>query len=628
MAEASRRSLLIYIKPHTGRSCMIISSRPTIEAAERENRQGRVTGASDRGRHRNRFSEAEMDRSSSANGSSEYFESLMRAGQQAVKQFDDALASAAGVEVKPTKYEEASPFTVVADLQRQYWSQVMGFWKGIFFNPTQPSARDRRFQDEAWHYSPYHDLIKQSYLLASKQLTEIVDQAQVDDKSKLQLRFYARQFIDAMSPANFPATNPEVIRTAIRTRSASLIAGMQNLIDDLHKGRITRVDESAFEVGRNLAVTPGSVVFENELIQLIQYTPQTAEVEKTPLVIVPPCINKYYLLDLGAGNSFVEYAVERGFQVFLISWRSAVPDIQGLTWDDYLQLGPLKAIDVVRDIAHVDKVHALGFCVGGTILSCAAGVLAARGEDKLATITLLTTMIDFEDTGEIGLLIDQNSIALREATIGSGGILPGKELAFTFGTLRANDLIWRYVVNSYLKGESRDAFDLLYWDSDSVSLPGPMYCWYTRNTYLDNKIKDAGATTQCGERIDLSKVKVPIFILASREDHIVPWQSAFRSKDIMGKEPRFVLAASGHVAGVINPPARKKRSYWVNDDLNCEAKNWLDKAEERSGSWWPDWDLWIKHHSSGTVPAPSQPGNDVFHVMEPAPGRYVKQKSN
>jgi polyhydroxyalkanoate synthase len=572
-----------------------------------------------------------MDRSSSATGMPDYFQSLMKAGEQATKQFDDALVSAMGVEAKPAAGEDKSPFAMVADLQKLYWSEVMGFWKGILPHSSaagaQPSSRDRRFKDEAWHHSPYYALIKQSYLLASKQMAEIVDQAQVDEKSKLQLRFYARQFIDAMSPSNFPATNPEVIRTAIRTRSASLTTGMQNLIEDLQKGRITRVDESAFEVGRNLAVTPGSVVFENELIQLIQYTPQTAEVEKTPLLIVPPCINKYYLLDLGAGNSFVEYAVERGFQVFLISWRSAVPDIQYLTWDDYLRLGPLKAIDVVRDIADIDQIHALGFCVGGTILSCAAGVLAARGEDKLATITLLTTMIDFEDTGEIGLLIDQNSIALREATIGSGGILPGKELAFTFGTLRANDLIWRYVVDSYMKGEGRDSFDLLYWDSDSVSLPGPMYCWYTRNTYVENKIRKAGATTQCGEPIDLSKVKVPIYILASREDHIVPWQSAYRSKDIMGREARFVLAASGHVAGVINPPARNKRSYWLNDDLNGEAKNWLDKAKEQPGSWWPDWDLWMKHHSSGTVLA-SHPGNDVFHVIEPAPGRYVREKSN
>jgi polyhydroxyalkanoate synthase subunit PhaC len=572
-----------------------------------------------------------MNSSSSPNGPSAYLESLMRAGEQSMKQFDDALVSAMGIEGKPST-REPWPFAVTANLQRQFWSPVMDFWKGFLGDASSDGSRrsalERRFQDEAWQHSPYYELVKKSYLATSKQLAEFVDEAQVDEKSKLQLRFYARQFIDAMSPSNFPATNPEVIRTAIQTRSGSLVAGMQNLIEDLQKGRITRVDESAFEVGRNLAVTPGSVVFENELIQLIQYTPQTADVEKTPLLVVPPCINKYYLLDLGAGNSFVEYAVAQGHQVFLISWRSAVPEIQNLTWDDYLNLGVLKSIEVVRDIAKVDQIHALGFCVGGTILSCAAGVLAARGENKLATITLLTTMVDFADTGEIGLLIDQNSVALREATIGSGGILPGKELAFTFGTLRANDLIWRYVVESYLKGATPDAFDLLYWDSDSVSLPGPMYCWYTRNAYVENKIREPGATTQCGERIDLSKVKAPMFILASREDHIVPWRSAFRSKDIMGKDARFVLAASGHVAGVINPPARKKRNYWVNDDLSSDADNWLDRAEEKPGSWWPDWDGWMKGHSSGSVQAPKELGNDTFGVIEPAPGRYVRQKSN
>ncbi len=577
-----------------------------------------------------------MGTPSSPSGPSDYLESLMRAGQHATKQFDDAVAAAMGVVDTPAKSEAKSPLAIAVSMQRMYWSPVLDFWRGFLTgkptadaaSPAKAPRGDRRFKDEAWSQSPFYDLLKQSYLLNSKQLTDFVDQADVDDRSKLQLRFYARQFIDAMSPSNFPATNPEIIRTAIQTRSTSLAAGMQNLIEDLQKGRITRVDETAFEIGRNLAVTPGTVVFENELIQLIQYTPQTAEVEKTPLLIVPPCINKYYLLDLGAGNSFVEYAVAQGHHVFLISWRSAVAETQYLTWDDYLNLGPLKAIDVVRDIAGVDKVHSLGFCVGGTILSCAAGVLAARGEDRLATMTLLTTMIDFTDTGEIGLLIDQASTAMREATIGSGGILPGKELAFTFGTLRASDLIWRYVVDSYMKGATPDAFDLLFWDSDSVSLPGPMYCWYTRNTYVENKIKNPGATTQCGLPIDLSKARMPLYLLASREDHIVPWQSAFRSKGLIGSDPRFVLAASGHVAGVINPPAKKKRSYWTHDDLNGEAAEWLDKAEEKPGSWWPDWEAWMKRHSSGTVAAPTQPGSAGYPVIEQAPGRYVKQKSN
>ena len=567
-----------------------------------------------------------------------YLENLMRAGQDAMKQFDEALASAAGVGSKesPPAGHLLFPFGVIADLQREYFKQVWKFWNRGFLNTFARGAEpvlnvakgDKRFKDDAWHNQPYYELLRQSYLLGSKQLHDFVDNAQVDDRTKLQLRFYARQYIDAMSPANFPATNPEVIRKAIETRSASLSDGMKNLIDDLHKGRITRVNETAFEVGRNLAITPGSVVFENELIQLIQYTPQTPDVEKTPLLIVPPCINKYYLLDLGTGNSLVEYAVAQGHQVFLISWRSAVPETDRLSWDDYLELGPLRAIDVVQEITGVERIHSLGFCVGGTILSCAAAVLAAKQQDKLATLTLLTTMLDFSDTGEIGLLIDAQSVALREATIGKGGILPGKELAFTFGTLRANDLIWRYVVDSYLKGATPDEFDLLYWDSDSVSLPGPMYCWYTRNTYLENNIKDPGKTTQCGVPVDLSKITVPVYLLASREDHIVPWKSAFRSKDLIGGEARFVLAASGHVAGVINPPARNKRSHWLNDDLQSDPQGWYDAAKEQPGSWWPDWDAWMKRHSSGSVPAPTQPGNEQYPLIEPAPGRYVKQKSN
>lgn len=579
-----------------------------------------------------------MSNSTSPNDPSSYLESLMQAGQQSMQRFNDSLSAAMGVSSKSSAPlgQMFSPFGFVMDMQRESMNQFFRFWnataiRALTFgakSEIQPPRGDKRFKDDAWQEQPYYDLLKQSYLLTSQQLNEFVERAQVDNRTKLQLRFYARQFIDAMSPANFPATNPEVIRKAVETRSSSLATGMTNLIEDLRKGRITRVDESAFEVGGNLANTPGSVIFENELIQLIEYTPQTPNVERTPLLIVPPCINKYYLLDLGKGNSFVEYAVAQGHHVFLISWRSAVAEIDQLTWDDYLTKGPLTAIDVVRDITKVEQIHTLGFCVGGTILSCAAAVLAARGDTTIASLTLLTTMLDFVDTGDIGLLIDENAVALKEATIGKRGILPGKELAFTFGTLRANDLIWRYVVDSYLKGAPPEAFDLLYWDSDSVSLPGPMYCWYTRNTYLENKIKDPHKTTQCGVSIDLSSVKVPLYVLASREDHIVPWQSAFRSKDLIGKEPRFVLAASGHVAGVINPPARNKRSHWLNDDLNATASDWLQKAEEKPGSWWPDWDAWMKRHSTGTIAAPAAAGNATHRVIEPAPGRYVKQKSN
>jgi polyhydroxyalkanoate synthase len=401
---------------------------------------------------------------------------------------------------------------------------------------------------------------------------------------------------------------------------------MRNLIADVQKGRITRVDESAFEVGGNLAITPGAVVFENELIQLIQYAPATSEVERTPLLIVPPCINKFYILDLQPGNSLVEYAVAQGQRVFLISWRSANAETAQLTWDDYLEHGIFKALDVIGEITSEPKMHLLGFCVGGTLLGCASAVLAARGDTRVNSLTFLTTMLDFVDTGDIGLIIDEAYVAARETMIGRGGLLPGKELAFTFGTLRANDLIWPYVVNNYLKGEGHDAFDLLFWDSDAVNLPGPMYCWYTRNTYLENNIKEPGKTVQCGTPVDLSKIKAPAYVLASKEDHIVPWRSAYQTTKLLGGEVRFVLGASGHVAGVINPPAKNKRSHWKNEGT-VDAQTWFDSADEHPGSWWPDWDSWLKKHGSGTIRAP-QLGSHKYAPVEPAPGRYVKEKSN
>jgi polyhydroxyalkanoate synthase subunit PhaC len=574
-----------------------------------------------------------------------YLERFMETGQEIVRNFEKALGAEHGWQGAGFGADFGTgfgwlhavpePMARMAALQRQYFDEMGRLWSAALLPGSaaeqavaEPAKGDRRFKGEAWRETPFYDLMKQSYLIGARFLHDFVEEADVDSKTKMQLRFYARQFSDAMSPSNFPATNPEVIQKAIETRCVSLTDGMKNLIEDIQKGRITRVDEAAFEVGGNLATTPGAVVFENELIQLIEYSPKTEMVEKTPLLMVPPCINKFYLLDLGAGNSLVEYAVAQGHRVFLISWRSAVAETEKLTWDDYLALGPIKAVDVVRDITGQDKTHVLGFCVGGTILGCAAGVLAARGEDKLASITLLTTMLNFSDTGEIGILIDEPYVAMREATIGKGGILPGKELSFTFGTLRANDLIWRYVVDNYLKGATPDAFDLLYWDSDCVSLPGPMYCWYTRNTYLDNAIKDPGRTVQCGVPVDLSKIKAPTYLLASREDHIVPWRTAFGTRNLVGGDVRFVLAASGHVAGVINPPARKKRSHWLNDTVGDTADAWLDKAVEHPGSWWDDWDAWLKAKSTGTVAAPKKPGNARYKPIEPAPGRYVKTKSN
>ena len=564
----------------------------------------------------------------------QYLQSLMQAGQEVVQQFERALSGGAVIAPSDLKWPAATPTSItdLFDLQRRYFEQMGQLWSsflpGLFGEERKPVAApakgDNRFRDEAWQKEPYYDAVKQSYLIGAKFLHDFVEQANVDDKTKLQLRFYARQFTDAISPSNFPMTNPEVIRTAIDTRCESLTSGMKNLMDDIQKGRISMTDESAFEVGKNLAITPGEVIFENELIQLIQYKPATEQVEKRPLLLVPPCINKFYVLDLAPANSFVRYAVEQGHSVFLVSWRSADDSIAHLTWDDYIEKGIVQAVEIVTDVAKAEDVHTLGFCVGGTLLGCAAAVMSARGDRRLATITLLTTMLDFSDTGEIGIMVDENYVRTREATIGRGGLLPGKELAFVFSTLRANDLIWSFVVANYLKGATPDAFDLLYWNSDSVNLPGPMYCWYTRHAYLENAIKDPGRTVQCGVPVDLSAIKAPVYLLAAREDHIVPWKTAYLASGLLDGVVKFVLGASGHIAGVVNPASRGKRNYWVNPNLGAEPDTWLADAQEIPGSWWPDWDRWLKEHSTGTKPAPAKLGNRTYKPIEPAPGRYVK----
>ena len=487
------------------------------------------------------------------------------------------------------------------------------------------ASRDKRFAGSAWRDSRYHDYLRQAYLLNSRFLSDLVETADLEAPAKQRLRFYTRQLIDAMSPANFAATNPEALQLALATKGESLHAGIRQLIDDVEQGRVSMTDESAFEVGRNLAVTPGEVVFENALIQLIQYSPATAKVRKRPLLMVPPCINKFYILDLQPENSFVRYAVEQGNTVFMLSWRNITEDsLAALTWDDYIAAGVLKAIEVVRAISRSDEVNALGFCVGGTLLAAALAVLRARGEERVASVTLLATMLDFTYPGDIGVFIDEASVAAREAAIGKGGIFSGKDLAFVFSALRANDLVWSYVVNNYLKGKTPDAFDILYWNADSTNLPGPMYCWYVRNMYLENKLREPGKLTICGMPVDLGAIRLPTYILATREDHIVPWKGAYLSTRHLKGDMRFVLGASGHVAGVINPPAKKRRSYWSSDRLSANAEEWLAGAAETRGSWWPDWDAWLQGFSGGERAAPKKLGNARFKPIEPAPGRYVK----
>jgi polyhydroxyalkanoate synthase len=448
----------------------------------------------------------------------------------------------------------------------------------------------------------------------------------VDERSKSQWDFVLRQVIDATSPKNWLATNPDALKLAMESGGASLVEGTRLFLADVAKGRITMSDDQAFEVGRDLATTPGSVVFENELMQLLQYAPSTSKVRKRPLVVVPPCINKFYILDLQPENSFVAHAVGAGHTVFLVSWRNVGPAQGHLTWDDYVENGVLQALAVARRIRRCDKVDALGFCVGGTLLASALPVAAARGEDVVSSVTLLTTLLDFSDTGELGLMVDEQGVAARETRIGAGGLLHGRELAQVFAALRANDLIWPYVVNGYLKGKAPPAFDLLYWNGDDTNLPGPMYCWYLRQTYLLNRLREPGGTVQCGVPVDLSRVCMPAFVYASRDDHIVPWRSAFASTRLLGGDVRFVLGASGHIAGVINPPAKRKRNFWTAE-LSPDAQSWLDSAASVEGSWWPAWSEWLAPYSGALVAAPRHAGSAEFPVLEPAPGRYVKEKA-
>jgi len=555
------------------------------------------------------------------------FLSLFPAGAEAGRVWQSLLAA-----------HNADPSRLAA-LQTGYLQQHMALWGAMLARESGRAAEpasaagedddrnDKRFAGREWRDGGYHDYLRQVYLLNSRFLSDLVESAGLDAPAKQRLRFYTRQLIDSMSPANFAATNPEALQLALATGGESLHTGIRQLIEDVERGRVSMTDESAFEVGRNLGVTPGEVVYENELIQLIQYRPATAKVRKRPLLMVPPCINKFYILDLQPENSFVRYAVEQGNTVFMLSWRNITEDsLGGLGWDDYIADGVLKAIEVVRAISRSDAINALGFCVGGTLLAAALAVLRARGEQRVASVTLLATMLDFTYPGDIGVFIDEASIAAREAAIGKGGILSGKELAFVFSALRANDLVWSYVVNNYLKGKAPDAFDILYWNADSTNLPGPMYCWYVRNMYLENKLREPGKLTMCGVPVDLGAIRLPTYILATREDHIVPWKTAYLSTRHLNGDTRFVLGASGHVAGVINPPAKNRRSYWSSDDLSADAEDWLAGAAETRGSWWPDWDAWLKESSGGERAAPKKLGNEKFKPIEPAPGRYVKVK--
>jgi polyhydroxyalkanoate synthase len=520
-------------------------------------------------------------------------------------------------------------------ITRDYQARLAALWQAVASTPpgrplpeiVEIPPNDKRFRAAAWRESPFHSFVVQAYLLHAAYLTELAASARLPEEQQRQLRFITRQYVDALAPTNFPATNPEVIARAIDTRGESFVAGLANLVGDVRRGRISMSDDTAFEVGRNLATTPGDVVFRNELIELIQYAPSTPSVYARPLVIVPPCINKYYILDLSPSNSFVRHAVAQGHRTFIISWRNIPAALGHLTWDDYLQRGVLQAIDVARAICNSKTVNTLGFCVGGTLLACALAVLAARRESTVESATFLTTMLDFDDPGDIGVYVTRQYLAAREPALLAGQRMNGAELATAFATLRPNDLVWNYVVGNYLKGQTPPAFDLLHWNADSANLPGPMYAYYLREFYLENRLRDSGALRMLGEEIDVSSIQVPAHVVATRDDHIVPWRTAYRTVALLGGETTFTLGASGHIAGIVNPVAGAKRDHWTNARPSADPDDWLQRAELVPGSWWTAWSAWIAPRSGARRRVGrARTGSARFPPLDPAPGTYVTEK--
>ncbi len=530
------------------------------------------------------------------------------------------------------------PLPALNTLQADYLKQATELWNQTLQRDGKPAApADRRFAAQDWAANPASAYLAQMYLLNARTLMQMAEAVEGDAKTRQRVRFAVQQWVDAASPSNYLALNPEAQRKALETKGESIGQGLKHLWNDIQQGHLSQTDETVFEVGRNVATTEGAVVFENELFQLIEYKPLTAKVYERPMLFVPPCINKYYIMDLQPDNSLIRYTVEQGHRVFVVSWRNPDDSLADRSWDQYIEDAAIRAIREVQAISGSKQIDTLGFCVGGTILATALAVLAARGEQPAASVTLLTTLLDFSNTGILDIFVDETMVQVREMTLGpaspgGGSLLKGQELASTFSFLRPNDLVWNYVVGNYLKGETPPPFDLLYWNSDSTNLPGPMYCWYLRNTYHENKLMVPGALTVCGEKLDLGRIKAPVYVYASREDHIVPWDAAYKNTQVLtgakGKA-RFVMGASGHIAGVINPPAKGKRSHWIGNTnvLPADAQDWFAKAKEHPGSWWTDWANWLEPHAGKQIAAPKSYGDRNHKPIEPAPGRYVKQKA-
>ena len=495
---------------------------------------------------------------------------------------------------------------------------------------TQPARGDKRFRAPEWQQFFIFDLIKQAYLLSSSWLIDQIDATEeVDEHKRKQARFFAREFANALSPSNFLLTNPEVLRTTLARNGENLVLGMQHLLEDVEKGDgklvISQTDESAFEVGVNIAATPGKVVYQNDLVQLIQYEPTTEEVYERPLVIFPPWINKYYILDLTQEKSFVKWATDQGYTVFVVSWVNPDEKLAAKTFEDYMQEGIYDTVDAVQRATGADHMNAIGYCIGGTMLSATLARMAAQGDDRITSATFFAAQVDFKEAGELQVFIDEDQLKAIEDRMADKGYMEAGAMVDTFNVLRSNDLIWSYVVNNYLLGKDPMAFDLLYWNGDATRLPARMHAFYLRQCYLNNNLAE-GRLELGGVKLDMKKVTIPIYMQASREDHIAPFPSIYRGAKTFGGPVRFMLAGSGHIAGVINPPVQKKYQHWLNDDLPASVDDWIAGATEVPGSWWENWDHWLSEKSGDKVPA-RHPGDHGLNVIEDAPGSYVKVKA-
>lgn len=546
---------------------------------------------------------------------------------------DKALPLLPAVPPPPSDWVEEAEKMVVA--QASLWSDGFKLWQRMLAPMTgdapdapSPADKDRRFSAAAWKSNPMFDLLRQSYVMLSDHLLKGVDALEgVEPQQREQIRFATRAFVDALSPSNFAFTNPQVIERTIATRGDNLLTGLSRMLADMRRGQLTHTDTSAFELGRNIAATPGKIVHQTKMYQLIQYAPVTEAVDRIPLLIFPPWINRFYILDLNENNSFIRWAVAQGITVFVVSWKSADSSMADVTMEDYVLGGMVDAIDTVRDLLDVPSVNTIGYCVGGTTLAVTLAWLAANDQaDKVSCATFFTAQVDFSRAGELRLLTDDQMLQLIDTLSAESGYLDGRYMAATFNMLRGRDLIWNYVVNNYLMGDDYPAFDLLYWNGDTTNLPAKWHADYLRDYYRDNKLVEPGAITIAGTPIDLRRIRTPAYVQAGRDDHIAPAASVWKITEHLRGPIRFLLAGSGHIAGVVNPPSANKYQYWINEDEVSTLEEFVAGAKETKGSWWPDWRAWIAGHGGGTVKAKGarMPGNGKLKAIEDAPGSYVK----